>query len=92
MMKNFRLKSDGIKFVDVFPAGSYLVHAVLLDSEPAAVSVRGLGHVLQLLLLQAGVLRGNRLPQLVDAAAQGVRRLADAGRQRDSDRKRPCAS
>lgn len=45
---------------------SYLVHAVLLHSELAAVAVRGLGHVLQLLLLQANVLRRHRLPQTVD--------------------------
>lgn len=46
---------------------SYLVHAVLLNSKFSSVSVRGFGHGLQLLLLQAGVLRRHRLTQPVDA-------------------------
>ncbi len=44
----------------------YLVHAVLLHSKFSSISMRGLGHGLQLLLLQAGVLCRHRLTQPVD--------------------------
>lgn len=74
-------------------SASYLVHAVLLHSKLAAVAVRGLGHVLQLLLLQADVLRRHRLAQAVDTGetedAQ-VRRHASSGRgHRPTDDDRP---
>lgn len=49
---------------------SHLVHAVLLNSKFSSVSMRGFGHGLQLLLLQAGVLRRHRLTQPVDAVSR----------------------
>lgn len=52
---------------------SYLVHAVLLNSKFSSVSMRGFGHGLQLLLLQAGVLRRHRLTQTVDAVQKEER-------------------
>lgn len=52
-------------------ATSHLVHAVILHPEFSSVSVRGIGHGLQLLLLQRGVLRRHRLPQPVDAVNTG---------------------
>lgn len=56
---------------------SYLVHAVLLHSKLAPVPVRGLGHGVLLLPLLAGVLRGHRLAQPVDAAPRTDRQLGD---------------
>ena len=58
----------------------YLVHAVLLNPELAPVSMRGFGHVVQLLLLQGGVFCGHVGSQLVDAA--GRRRLKTLETQR----------
>lgn len=45
---------------------SHPVHAVLLHSEFSTISMWGLGHVVQLLLLQGGVLCWHCLTQMVD--------------------------
>lgn len=43
----------------------HLVHSILLHSKFPSIAMRGFGHVLQLLLLQLGMLRRNSLTQTV---------------------------